>query len=113
MSTEYNEGGTDEFVIGSRGRLSCESCARRNQRIADLERQLRERDNAIALAYGYLWHVNNEPGTPQQYSPERAAYGARKVLRNLLDSSQRGYAINAVRGLIETELRDYEARKPK
>ena len=40
MSTEYNEGGTDEFVIGSRGRLSCESCARCNQRIADLESQL-------------------------------------------------------------------------
>ena len=81
--------------------------------IADLERQLRKRDNAIAIAYGYLWHVNNEPGTPQQYPPERAAYGARKALRDLLNQEQRGYAINAVRGLIETELLDYEARKPK
>ena len=55
MSTEYNEGGTDEFVIGSRGRLSCESCARCNQRIADLETALADAvvyaDSSLLIPY--------------------------------------------------------------
>ena len=59
--------------------------------------QLRE---AIALAYGYLWHVNNEPGTPSQYPPERAAYEARKALCDLMTHEQRGEAINRVRDLM-------------
>ena len=50
---------------------------------------------AIARAYGYLWCVNCEPGTPRQYPPERAAYAARKELRDLLTKEQRGAAINA------------------
>lgn len=50
---------------------------------------------AIAKAYGYLWCVNCEPGTPRQYPPERAAYAARKELRDLLTKEQRGAAINA------------------
>jgi hypothetical protein len=49
---------------------------------------------AVATAYGFLWCVNNEPGTPKQYPPERAAYEARKVLRELLTKEQRGQAIN-------------------
>lgn len=56
----------------------------------------------IATAYGYLWLVNNEPGAPHQYAPEKAAYAARKALRELLTSEERGQAINsalvAVRG---------------
>lgn len=52
--------------------------------------------DAVATAYGYLWHVNNEPGTPYQYPPERAAYEARKVLRDLLTHEQRGHGINRV-----------------
>ena len=55
---------------------------------------------AIAVAYGYLWHVNNEPGTPSQYPPERAAYEARKALRDLMTNEQRGEAINRVRELM-------------
>lgn len=51
--------------------------------------------SAIAKAYGYLWCVNCEPGTPRQYPPERAAYAARKELRDLLTKEQRGAAINA------------------
>lgn len=51
----------------------------------------------VAQAYGYLWHVNNEPGTPQQYAPETAAYMARRILRDLLTSEQRGEGINAAR----------------
>ena len=51
---------------------------------------------AVATAYGFLWHVNNEPGTPNQYAPEKAAYAARKVLRELLTHEQRGVGINRV-----------------
>ena len=49
----------------------------------------------IASAYAYLWLVNNEPGTPHQYPPEKAAYKARTYLRDLLTKEQRGEAINA------------------
>ena len=55
---------------------------------------------AIATAYGHLWHVNNEPGTPNQHSPERAAFDARKILRALMTNEQRGEAINRVRELL-------------
>ena len=52
--------------------------------------------SVIATAYGYLWCVNNEPGTPHQYTPEKSATEARKVLRDLLTHEQRGEAINRV-----------------
>lgn len=45
---------------------------------------------AVQRAYGYLWHVNNEPGAPNQYAPEQAAYAARRELRELLTHEQRG-----------------------
>jgi len=51
----------------------------------------------IAHAYGYLWHVNNEPGTPNQASPEMMAYDARKILRDTLSGEEREHGINAVR----------------
>ena len=51
---------------------------------------------AIATAYAYLWCVNNEPGTPRQYPPERAAHEARKLLRDMLTKAERGEAINRV-----------------
>ena len=57
--------------------------------------------SAISTAYGYLWHVNNEPGTPNQYPPERAAYEARRALRDLMTKEQRGEAINRVRELMQ------------
>lgn len=57
--------------------------------------------DAVSLAYGYLWHVNNEPGTPNQYPPERAAYEARKILRDLMTHEQRGESINRVRELMQ------------
>ena len=56
---------------------------------------------AVALAYGYLWHVNNEPMAPiPLYSPETAAHEARKVLRDLMTNEQRGEAINRVQKLL-------------
>ena len=58
--------------------------------------------DAIATAYGYLWHVNAAYGAPPEaevlsVTPERAAYEARKALRDLLTSEQRGKGINSVR----------------
>jgi hypothetical protein len=50
---------------------------------------------AIGVAYGYLWCVNNEPGTPHQYPPEKAAFEARKALRDHLTQAERGRFINA------------------
>ena len=61
--------------------------------------QIERRDRAIAMAYGFLWHVNSEPGTPQQYPPEKMAYEARKILRGLMTHEQRGRAIAKVREL--------------
>lgn len=55
---------------------------------------------AIATAYGYLWHVNNEPGTPNQYAHDKAAHEARKALRDLMTHEQRGEAIKRVRELM-------------
>lgn len=52
--------------------------------------------DTVSVAYGYLWHVNNEPGTPYQYPPEQAAYVARRLLRDLLTHEQRGNGINEV-----------------
>lgn len=57
---------------------------------------------AMGVAYGYLWWVNNEPGTPHQYAPERAAYEARKVLRDLLTRAERGHFINVVALLVRS-----------
>jgi hypothetical protein len=57
---------------------------------------------AMMHAYGHLWHVNNEPMSPiPLYSPEKAAYEARKVLRDMLTHEQRGIAINQVQALID------------
>jgi len=64
--------------------------------------ELREK---IAVAYGYLWHVNNEPGTPCQYPPERAAYEARKILRDTMTHEQRGDGINAARELMGSNVK--------
>lgn len=56
---------------------------------------------AVQEAYGHLWHTNNEPMAPVPLrSPEKAAYEARKCLRDLLTTAQRGEAINAVGALI-------------
>lgn len=56
---------------------------------------------AVKLAYGHLWHVNNEPAAPIAiYDTEKAAYEARRQLRGLLTDKERGEAINHVGGLI-------------
>ena len=61
-----------------------------------LVRELETLREAVGLAYGYLWLVNNEPGTPRRYSPERAACEARKLLRDTMTHEQRGAFINRV-----------------
>jgi len=56
---------------------------------------------AVKLAYGHLWHVNNEPAAPIAiYDTEKAAYEARRQLRGLLTDKERGEAINHVGSLI-------------
>lgn len=56
---------------------------------------------AVMLAYGHLWHTNNEPMAPvPMRSAETAAYEARKVLRDLLTVEQRGQGINQVQTLL-------------
>ena len=63
---------------------------------------------ALALAYGYLWHVNNSrPGydapadNPRpQFSPEKAAMAARKVLRDMLTHEERGLGINGAMDML-------------
>ena len=72
-----------------------------------LKRQWRA---AIQRAYGYLWHVNNEPGTPHQYSPEKAAYEARKTLRDLLTHEQRGVGINMAHEAITAAAADKQSQ---
>lgn len=71
--------------------------------------------HAIESAYGHLWHVNNEPGTPQpDYSPEKAAYAARRFLRDQLTHEQRGLAINRIGrelGFIDAAIEAQQAAK--
>lgn len=56
-----------------------------------------ELKNKVSLAYGYLWHVNNNPDAPMPlYSTEKAGYEARKILRDTMTHEQRGEAINKV-----------------
>ncbi|WP_186224611.1 hypothetical protein [Burkholderia gladioli] len=52
---------------------------------------------AVGTAYGYLWHINEMTEAPiPHYSPAKAAYASRRVLREFLTSEQRGIAINEV-----------------
>lgn len=61
----------------------------------------RETRMAIMLAYGHLWHINNEPAAPTLfYDSEKAAYAARRQLRDLLTTQERGEAINQVGALL-------------
>jgi hypothetical protein len=62
---------------------------------------------AIAQAYGYLWHVNANMEAPPgvalfSLTPEQAAYKARRHLRDLLTHEQRGKGINSVRAALQT-----------
>lgn len=85
---------------------SCELCAAQNDHATAREQidRLRAENErllgAVQRAYGYLWHVNNEPGAPNQYAPEQAAYAARRELRELLTHEQRGEGINAARAAL-------------
>lgn len=55
----------------------------------------------VATAYGWLWHVNNEPAAPVPlFSSEQAAYEARKILRDTMTHDQRGKAINSVAAIL-------------
>lgn len=66
----------------------------------ELARKLADLEEKVGLAYGFLWCVNNEPGTPMRCPPERAAYEARKLLRDTMTHEQRGTYINRVVAMI-------------
>lgn len=56
---------------------------------------------AVKLAYGHLWHTNDEPMAPIPLrSPEKASYEARKVLRGMLTTEERGHAISQVADIL-------------
>lgn len=74
----------------------------RMREIAELRKRIAELEAAMTSAYGHLWCINCEPGTPvRMYDPEAAAYAVRKVLRDLLTTEQRGNGINAARAAID------------
>lgn len=74
----------------------------RAQGRAEGEAEIAALKEAIAVAYGWLWHVNNEPMAPvPMWSPEQAAYEARKALRELLTTAERGEAINQCKVAID------------
>lgn len=63
--------------------------------------------SAVAMAYGHLWHINNEPMAPIPLrSEESASYAARKLLRDLMTTKERGEAINAVQKLLAAAPKD-------
>ena len=85
--------------------------------IEELRAALAERDaklaaledwrSAVAMAYGHLWHINNEPMAPIPLrSEESAYYAARKLLRDLLTTEERGEAINSVRAMLTASPKD-------
>ena len=76
------------------GQHGAEEPADTAQRLA-LVQELQALRELVGQAYGHLWCVNNEPGTPARpYPPERAAYEARKLLRDTMTQEQRGVFIS-------------------
>lgn len=58
--------------------------------------------DAVRLAYGYLWHVNTEPLAPVPlWTAEQASHCARAALRGLLTTEERRAAISEVRQLLD------------
>ena len=99
-----------ERLAASPATLEAEFTALRSEAL-DLRAALAERDaklaaledwrSAVAMAYGHLWHINNEPMAPIPLrSEESASYAARKLLRDLLTTEERGEAINSVRAML-------------
>ena len=88
---------TQEFAMS----MYASTADRNAAMLAEIERLraevagLRE---ALSLAYGYLWCINEEPGTPEPVYPAmQGAYEARKILRGLLTTEQRSKGIGAAR----------------
>jgi hypothetical protein len=62
--------------------------------LAARDERIKQLETNVAEAYGHLWHVNNEPLAPVPlYSPAKAAYEARKILRDSITHEQRGQGI--------------------
>jgi hypothetical protein len=75
-----------------------------DEEIRELRAALAQRTDSgkVAEAYGILWHVNAGMDAPAglgviSVAPEKAAYEARKALRDMLTKEQRGQGIEAAR----------------
>lgn len=72
-------------------------------------------EEVMSLAYGHLWSINTEPGTPSTiYRPEAASYVARKILQGMLTTEQRGNGITALRAALAQPAPEpvHQFRKP-
>jgi hypothetical protein len=88
----------EQMIVGAANMLDI---ARDADRLAAENKALRD---AVGVAYGHLWNVNNEPMAPiLMYSPEKAAYAARKALMAVMTNEERGMAINAARAALKQE----------
>ncbi|MDN7880626.1 hypothetical protein [Burkholderia aenigmatica] len=77
--------------------------AQADARVGLTDEQRAEVTDVVARAYGYLWHVVHpdiDGPACVNIDPYQASYAARRALRELLTSEQRGKAINAVRAEI-------------
>jgi len=95
---------------GPSGNLRCAHCKNVFAALSEQSAPGQEEANyqrllsKVSIAYGYLWHVNTEPMNPRGiYSPEKASYAARHILRDELTGEQRGKAINAVQMILGDE----------
>jgi len=79
----------------------CPGCEQSANEIERLRSELAALRDSVALAYGHLWHVNNDPDAPVcRYLPKDAAYAARLALRETLSNERRGEGINRVRAML-------------
>ena len=68
------------------------------ERVQAIASRVKVLEDAIALAYGHLWCINTEHGTPAPMRiPEAAAHDARIILLDLITKEQRGNGIDAAR----------------
>ena len=108
MTDKQEPGIVDRLRMTGAPNYQSPICLEAADEIERLRARVAELEAAIQAAYGHLWCVNNEPGTPiDLYPPEKAAYEARKVLRDLLTTEQRRIGINSVLPIVRGHSKDH------
>lgn len=70
--------------------------------------------DAVQLAYGHLWNVNEEPAAPIPVrTADQAAIAARHALRDALTMDERGQAIARVRALLSPNAGASPSSRPR